>query len=164
VEKKFKEAHIDLDLNISAPKKGLEVKYQNHNVRIGETLKKNATSERPQIKFEAIKDKLLTFVMLDPDAPSRDNPTDRSWLHWLVVNVNENGIDHANTMMEYNGPDPPDGSGQHRYVFMTLQQKDKIDMIPDLKRPNFNIENFMIRHALTGPIAGNFFTVEAKKI
>ena len=25
--------------------------------------------------------------MVDPDAPSRDNPTAAQWLHWLVVNI-----------------------------------------------------------------------------
>ena len=25
--------------------------------------------------------------MVDPDAPSRKNPTAAQWLHWLVVNI-----------------------------------------------------------------------------
>jgi large subunit ribosomal protein L35 len=30
---------------------------------------------------------LYTLLMVDPDAPSRENPVKRSWLHWMVVNI-----------------------------------------------------------------------------
>ena len=26
-------------------------------------------------------------MMVDPDAPSRENPIKRSWMHWLIVNI-----------------------------------------------------------------------------
>ena len=29
----------------------------------------------------------LITAMVDPDAPSRDNPRQGQWNHWLVVNV-----------------------------------------------------------------------------
>ena len=70
--------------------------------------------------------------MVDPDAPSRDNPTAAQWLHWLVVNIPgrrreyshqdltlnsgsdlENGdVSRGKVLMQHNGPSPPENSGQ----------------------------------------------------
>ena len=56
--------------------------------------------------------------MVDPDAPSRQDPKAAEWLHWLVVNIPgdklENGQDigHGKVLMQHNGPAPPAGTGQ----------------------------------------------------
>ena len=39
------------------------------------------------IGFDVLKCRLCCAVMMDPDAPSRQNPKAAQWLHWLVVNV-----------------------------------------------------------------------------
>ena len=55
--------------------------------------------------------------MVDPDAPSRQDPKAAEWLHWLVVNIPgdklENGQDigHGKVLMQHNGPAPPAGTG-----------------------------------------------------
>jgi hypothetical protein len=86
-------------------------------------------------------DVLWTLAMVDPDAPSRANPSYRHWLHWLVVDLhglcnsttcvfNEHCHAEASahedsdspagaakcgrTLTSYAGPAPPPGSGPHR--------------------------------------------------
>ena len=60
--------------------------------------------------------------MVDPDAPSRQDPKAAEWLHWLVVNIPgdklENGQDigHGKVLMQHNGPAPPAGTGQYELL------------------------------------------------
>ena len=42
---------------------------------------------KPDVHYSLAKDGFYTLMMVDPDAPSRRNPTNREWLHWLVVNI-----------------------------------------------------------------------------
>jgi len=162
VERKFKEAKLDKDLGITAPKKLLEVKYGSQQVKLGETLQKDKTGQQPTVKFEKIKDKLVTLIMVDPDAPSQTNATNRSWLHWLIVNIRENDISSGKVVAEYNGPAPPSGSGPHRYVLLVLPQSDSIENIPQIPRPKFDIAKFIRDYSLAEPTYGNFYTVEVK--
>ncbi|XP_034025877.1 phosphatidylethanolamine-binding protein 4 isoform X2 [Thalassophryne amazonica] len=69
---------------------------------------------------------MYTLVMVDPDAPSRTNPTSAYWRHWLVVDIQgsslKNGMVKGRTLTEYARPTPPRNSGFHRYQFMLFEQ------------------------------------------
>lgn len=52
--------------------------------------------------------------MVDPDAPSRWNPTNAEWLHWLVVNIPNGQVEKGNEWVRYQGPAPPPKTGPHR--------------------------------------------------
>jgi len=162
VERKFEDAGIPNDLNISAPKKSQQIKYGDHEVKIGETLTKDQTTSQPNLKLEGAGDALQTVVLIDPDAPSKSDPTRRSWLHWLVVNVRDNNVDSGKTVVSYNGPSPPKGSGPHRYIILTFSQNREINVSPAPERASFNIANFISQNSLTGPKTGNFYLVEQK--
>lgn len=41
----------------------------------------------PSVTFAGAPNKLHTLIMVDPDAPSPDNPTMAQWLHWIVTNI-----------------------------------------------------------------------------
>lgn len=64
--------------------------------------------------------------MVDPDAPSRETPTAREICHWLVINIPGNKVADGQTIAEYIGSGPPEGSGLHRYIFLIFKQADKI--------------------------------------
>ena len=78
--------------------------------------------------------------MVDPDAPSRDNPTAAQWLHWLVVNIpgrreilglksshiiniysgsdlSAGDVSLGKVLMQHNGPSPPQNSGLYKECF-----------------------------------------------
>jgi phosphatidylethanolamine-binding protein (PEBP) family uncharacterized protein len=41
----------------------------------------------PALEYAAAPGKRYTLLMVDPDAPSPDNPAMREWLHWIVANI-----------------------------------------------------------------------------
>ena len=76
----------------------------------------------PTITFKpANVDKLFTLAMVDPDAPSKENPENREWLHWLVVNIpgteikrwrKADGPPKGKVLMAYNKASPPVDTGK----------------------------------------------------
>jgi hypothetical protein len=69
-------------------------------------------------------DKKYCLIMTDPDAPSREDPVYREFVHWMVSDV-------SNTFtvnLDYCGPGPPCNSGLHRYVFLIYEQPENADI------------------------------------
>lgn len=63
---------------------------------------------------------LLTYVYLsdrvlrlDPDAPSRQNPTEGPYNHWLVVNIPAGNLSQGDVLFSYEGAGPPPGTGKN---------------------------------------------------
>ncbi|CAG0879491.1 unnamed protein product [Cyprideis torosa] len=175
LEAAFSGQQITADLSISSiPKKELAVIYPPPNHTVIETGKEytpDQTSEEP-VRFEVIgdeaSDKLYTLMMIDPDAPSRENPKFRSWMHYLVMNVpvGQHGyLAHKNgdLIVEYMGPKPPAGTKQHRYIFLLFEQGGKrLTHSKSLanNRKSFNLAEFLKQHSLGVPSAGNFFLAQ----
>jgi len=67
--------------------------------------------------------KTYTLALIDADAPRADDPTERSWLHWLVVNIPGNELEYGQTLRQYVGAFPPSSSGVHRYFFLLMEQR-----------------------------------------
>ncbi|KAF9477447.1 PEBP-like protein [Pholiota conissans] len=74
-----------------------------------------------------------TLVMTDPDAPSRADPKNGQWRHWVIPGVKLPAASAAETQSgfalkthaaytPYYPPAPPAGSGFHRYVFLLFQE------------------------------------------
>jgi phosphatidylethanolamine-binding protein (PEBP) family uncharacterized protein len=67
-------------------------------------------ASKPEIKMTGFdKTKQYTVIMLDPDAPAG------IWTHY-VATVNADGSVLAEHY-GYQAPNPPKGSGRHRYIF-----------------------------------------------
>ena len=112
--------------------------------------------------------------MVDPDAPSPDNPTRRFILHWLATNVSQTdtakspqtGRQLSNVTVNavpYNPPQPPTTSSAHRYILYAFQQPDDF-VIPAAysgfsatNRTNFNLTGFIEAASLGRPAAGEYF-------
>lgn len=125
---------------------GLQVTYQNKLIHDGEILTKEETLIKPNLIYEKKNNKYYTVIMVDPDAPNKNNPIYKYWLHWLTINNTEE-------IIEYQGPNPPhpieSGSGKHRYYILIFEQKDKIIINEPIKqRSQFNLFNFMKKHNL----------------
>ena len=86
----------------------------------GAILPFNQSQQNPVIKFKRSINDNYTIIVVDPDAPSRENPINKYWLHLLVINNN-------NKIVKYQKPEPPIGSGNHRYQFYLLKQKNVLD-------------------------------------
>ncbi|XP_078285022.1 phosphatidylethanolamine-binding protein 4 [Rhinoraja longicauda] len=81
----------------------------------------------PNVRFpDAREDAMYVLVMVDPDAPSRNNPTFRYWRHWLVSEIQgrhlQLGEVRGTVLTAYRPPNPPSGTSYHRYQFFLYEQ------------------------------------------
>lgn len=107
------------------------------------------------------------MILLDPDAPSRAEPSRREFRHWLTVNIPGNDLKSGEEVFQYIGSGPPQGTGLHRYVFLLFKQPNgKIDFdspyVSDhsaLNRPSSSTRDLMKKYNLE-IVAGNFYQAE----
>lgn len=109
-----------------------------------------------------------TLVMVDPDCPSRADRSLGAANHWIVGNIMGNNVSSGDTLTEFIGSGPLEGSGFHRYVFLVFHQsKGRIEfnephLLPSNLRDRlkFSAQSFVDRYQLGAPIAGNFYRAE----
>ena len=110
-------------------------------------------------------DTYYTLCLTDPDAPSREEPKFREFLHWLIVNIPASGqLSSGQTLVEYVGSGPPQGTGLHRYVLLVYRQPDGLISYDEKHvsnrsregRRSFQIRAFAEKYKLGQPVAGNF--------
>uniref|UniRef100_A0A8C9U715 Phosphatidylethanolamine binding protein 4 n=2 Tax=Scleropages formosus TaxID=113540 RepID=A0A8C9U715_SCLFO len=83
----------------------------------------------PRVRLERAEEaKKYTLMMVDPDAPSRNNPSRCHWRHWLMVDILgsdlQKGDIRGSVLSEYRRPTPPSNTGLHRYQFLLFKQQD----------------------------------------
>uniref|UniRef100_A0A2H1W3R8 SFRICE_008466 n=1 Tax=Spodoptera frugiperda TaxID=7108 RepID=A0A2H1W3R8_SPOFR len=162
----FKEHCVVPDVINIPPSELLTVKYPNGStVTTGKELTPTQVKDQPVVQWAAKDEEYYTLAMVDPDAPSREEPKFREWHHWLVGNIHGGHIGKGEILSEYIGSGPPKGTGLHRYVFLVYKQPEKCDFskMPKLrnnsgdKRGKFSIAKFATQYKLGSPIAGNFY-------
>jgi Raf kinase inhibitor-like YbhB/YbcL family protein len=109
----------------------------------------------PPLAWDGVPEGTVAFALLlsDPDAPSPEQPADKPWSHWVVFDLPggvralaeeiaceakpsslEGGLQGLNAWPDdnvgYRGPDPPPGSGAHRYVFTLYALDSPLDLDP----------------------------------
>ncbi|XP_033211338.1 protein D2-like isoform X2 [Belonocnema kinseyi] len=157
------------DVVDTVPAEIVEVTYPNNLKldQIGKVLTPTQVKDQPAVKWNAESSSFYTLCMTDPDAPSRKEPKFREWHHWLVGNIPGNDVQKGETLSEYVGSGPPEGTGLHRYVFLVYKQPGKVTF--DAKRltnksgdnrGGFSIKKFAAKHNLGDPIAGNMYQAE----
>ncbi|XP_049304329.1 phosphatidylethanolamine-binding protein homolog F40A3.3-like isoform X2 [Bactrocera dorsalis] len=155
------------DIIDNKPKGLLQVTYSSGvKVELGKELTPTQVKDQPTVSWEAEDDVLYTLIMVDPDAPSRAEPTSREILHWLVINIPGNKVAEGQTVAEYIGSGPPEGTGLHRYVFLVFKQTDKIEstkFIPKTSlegRVKVTTRDSIAKHNLGDPIAGSLYQAQ----
>ncbi|KYN19652.1 Phosphatidylethanolamine-binding protein like protein F40A3.3 [Trachymyrmex cornetzi] len=156
------------DVVKTVPASVLNVTYPNNIiVQIGKELTPTQVKDQPNVQWEADSNAFYTLCMTDPDAPSRADPKNREWHHWLVGNIPGSSVSKGDVLSEYVGSGPPKDSGLHRYVFLLYQQPGKLTF--DEKRltnrsgnnrAKFSISKFAEKYKLGDPIAGNMYQAE----
>ena len=89
--------------------------------------------------------------MIDPDAPTPDDPKFGYWRHWVVTSIpspSTNPSAHdittsGTTLTQYLAPGPKDESGPHRYLFLIFEEKEG----ESLKREEIGGEEFVERRS-----------------
>ncbi|KAL3185845.1 hypothetical protein MRX96_028731 [Rhipicephalus microplus] len=166
----WKDSGIVTDLGMDdAPHALLDVQYGNLLIsELNQTYTPAQTANAPTVKLRGYLrcGPPFSLLMVDPDAPNRQQPTKRSWLHWMVLNANSDKKFHeGDEAMSYKGPNPPRGSGPHRYVLLVYcqdgQMLNKADMVPS-ERPSYNLSTFGRKLKTKLAVAGAFFYAENK--
>lgn len=91
-------------------------------VHLGNTLTPTQTICKPQVVWRAKPEAYYTLVMVDPDAPSRQNPKMRELRHWTVVNIPGSAVGKGDEVVQYIGAGPPKNTGPHRYTILVYEQ------------------------------------------
>lgn len=150
-----------------APAGCLKIKYPSGvEVDYGKELTPTQVQSLPSFEYKDTAP-LYTLAMVDPDAPSRQDPKMREILHYLVTNIPGNSIEKGDTLAEYVGSGAPQGTGLHRYVFLLYEQRNgKLTSDMSIKknsregRVKFSIRKFAKEHNLGEPVAANFFQAQ----
>ncbi|XP_072005427.1 phosphatidylethanolamine-binding protein 4 isoform X3 [Engystomops pustulosus] len=121
----------------------------------------------PVVTFpNAQEDKDYVLMMVDPDAPSRQNPIRRSWRHWILAYIKGHDLLCGKSLKgriitEYNGPSPPVNTGYHRYeISLYLQPPGSSPSLLSSEsefRGNFDPDAFALRNNLGKPVATTEF-------
>lgn len=126
----------------------------------------------PKVHFSAAhRNKRYVLVMVDPDAPRRDNPTSAHWQHWLVADIQGaslwKGQIKGTTLIDYRPPTPPRNSGFHRYQFMLFEQpadaKVTLTETEQACRGKWDLGAFLHRAGLGAPVASLQFLTQKYK-
>ncbi|KAM0707966.1 hypothetical protein Q7P35_004615 [Cladosporium inversicolor] len=145
------------DLNISFPSK---------SPSNGSLVRVSEVKEKPSVTFSSSSNpgsaQSFTFLLIDPDAPTPDDPKFAYWRHWVVVNVPSSAsgdgsgdVKDGETLTQYLAPGPKDESGPHRYLFLLFKElqgfsisKDDVGGEEFVDRRSFGAKDFVEKHGL----------------
>ncbi|KAG9091488.1 hypothetical protein FRC06_000546 [Ceratobasidium sp. 370] len=161
----------------SAKHKGNKKGKKSRTVLPGRRFAKDATKITPEISIEGPGwPGAYVFFLLDPDAPSRENPKWSQVRHMFMGNLTLGGFskhvsnsvvltNETTAVNDYMSPAPPAGSGPHRYVALLYAQPSDFDcsFLDTSNRRHFNITEFSERSGLGTPLAGTFMTVKVEE-
>ncbi|XP_027659526.1 phosphatidylethanolamine-binding protein 4 isoform X1 [Falco biarmicus] len=120
----------------------------------------------PRVRYpQAEESKKYVLVLVDPDAPSRANPRNRFWRHWLVTDIPgadlRTGDIQGRVLTAYVRPTPPPRSGYHRYQLRLYEQPahEAIALSPEerVSLGAWAMENFVEQFRLGSPVASTQF-------
>lgn len=128
----------------------------------GSLVRKSQASETPKVTFSPLSpaessNQSLTFVLIDPDAPTPDDPKFAYWRHWVVANISSSAADVSagKTLTEYLAPGPKDESGPHRYLFLLFKEPEDLKLEKSdvggeefVERRSFTADEFVRKHGL----------------
>ncbi|KAH6634707.1 phosphatidylethanolamine-binding protein [Chaetomium sp. MPI-SDFR-AT-0129] len=106
----------------------------------------------------------LTLLLLDPDAPTPDDPKFAYWRHWVVTDIPAptasssptvivNGTDAVGalgggrTITPYLAPGPKDESGPHRYLFLVFAKTANSELEGRFEKTDVGGDEFVERRS-----------------
>ncbi|KAJ8116034.1 hypothetical protein OPT61_g2447 [Boeremia exigua] len=143
------------------PSYDLSVNFPTKSFSNGSLARVSEVKEKPSVTFSAACDsgsaQSFTFFLIDPDAPTPDDPKFAYWRHWVVVNISSSAkeVSEGNTLTQYLAPGPKDESGPHRYLFLLFKEPqgfsiEKSDVGGEefVDRRSFGAKEFVEKHGL----------------
>jgi len=159
---KFAQAEIVPNILPEAPQQKLNVCFEGIQVEPGAELQMRNLKNAPRVTLKVDPESTFSLIMIDPDNLSRKNPSVAEWLHWLVVNIpasniNE-GINGGQHQQPYGSPAPQPRTGDHRYIIVLFEHQGRRVPAPKYNtRAKFSLKQFIEKHKLGAPLAGNYW-------
>ncbi|UPX20348.1 uncharacterized protein EKO05_0010582 [Ascochyta rabiei] len=145
------------------PAYDLSVSYPSKSPSHGSLVRVSDVKDTPKVTFSATSDsssaQSFTFFLIDPDAPTPDDPKFAYWRHWVVTNIplssGSGDVKEGKTLTQYLAPGPKDESGPHRYLFLLFKEPqglsiEKSDVGGEefVDRRSFGAKEFVEKHGL----------------
>ncbi|KAL4804616.1 phosphatidylethanolamine-binding protein [Aspergillus unguis] len=127
----------------------LHVAFGEKQVDLGNLFRVSEVKSAPTISFSpednASNNQTYTLLLVDPDAPTPDDPKFAYWRHWVVSGLkpSEAGTVPESALTEYLGPGPKDDSRPHRYLFLLFREPENLA----LKKEDVGGEEFVQRRS-----------------
>ncbi|OZC09094.1 phosphatidylethanolamine-binding protein [Onchocerca flexuosa] len=162
---KFAENEITPKIIQNPPAKLLNCNWDGIQVQPGQTMSPRHLRFAPRVTLDVDPESTFSMIMIDPDNLSRKNPSVAEWLHWLVVNIPasniQEGINGGQHQMAYGSPAPQPRTDLHRYIILLYEHQGRRIQVPKINsRAKFSVKQFVEKHKLGDPIAGNFFLAQ----
>ncbi|KAG1463804.1 hypothetical protein G6F46_002576 [Rhizopus delemar] len=143
-----------------SPSVKLSIVYPNKKVDLGNFIAPSESVEAPRISFaNSDRHSQYTLLLIDPDVPTKEDPSNGPFRHWAVVNIPSSGnLAVAGQLSTYIGPQPPVNSGYHRYIFLLYKQASVNKLFQSLptNRTFFDYNTFAQQNDLK-LVSTNFF-------
>ncbi|KXS18178.1 PEBP-like protein [Gonapodya prolifera JEL478] len=168
VKTAFQESGIIPDvIGDITPTIDLSIKYSEKiQATLGNELSPTDTQSAPHIILNDPHGSSSTryvLAMVDPDAPSRESPSNAQYVHW-VTEMAGSGTKPTvkRDLVQYMGPAPPSGTGFHRYVFLLYRHEGKVHFKsePPKDRKNFNVAKWSQENGIGDPVGGEFYVAK----
>lgn len=142
-----------------------DITYPTGIVNYGNNLSLATVKYAPDVQFQAesaYPGAMYTLAIIDPDAPTPQDPTSAQIRHWLVADITPSGAStnysSGTVLSAYKSPAPPAGSAAHRYTSVLMRQPSgqNISIYNQTSTSNFNLTLFIQQNALT-IVSANYF-------
>ncbi|CAF3457876.1 hypothetical protein SNK03_005542 [Fusarium graminearum] len=146
------------------PSVNLRVSFDGKDVELGNLFRATECKRSPSILFDqeadAPGDATYMLLLVDPDAPTPDDPKFAFWRHWVLPGLRPLGSADAvaqiqPALTEYLGPGPKDDSKPHRYLLLLYRQPSNLDLTKDdvggeefTQRRSFDTAKFVEKYDL----------------
>jgi phosphatidylethanolamine-binding protein (PEBP) family uncharacterized protein len=121
------------------PTYSLNISFPSKSPSNGSLVRVSDVATQPSITFSPTDStsgpsSTFTLLLIDPDAPTPDDPKFAYWRHWVVTNIPTSSTSGSNssavqgdvkdgkTVTPYLAPGPKDESGPHRYLFLLFKE------------------------------------------
>ncbi|KAH7139792.1 phosphatidylethanolamine-binding protein [Dactylonectria estremocensis] len=144
------------------PTTELDVKFNGRALELGNLFRSSECKSAPSISFSpeagAASEASYTLLLVDPDAPTPDDPKFAFWRHWVLpgLQINEQGATQTkDALTEYLGPGPKDDSKPHRYLFLLFREPVGLFLVKEdvggeefIQRRSFDPATFISKNEL----------------
>ncbi|RFU76617.1 phosphatidylethanolamine-binding [Trichoderma arundinaceum] len=148
------------------PTTRLDISFGGRNVELGNLFRVRECKLAPFVSFEAeagnsLEDASYMLLLVDPDAPTPDDPKFAFWRHWVLPGLKPlaaaDGVvaQTKPVLTEYLAPGPKDDSQPHRYLFLLFREPHGLALTKEdvggeefVQRRSFDPATFVEKHQL----------------